>query len=80
MSDRWALQRAKYMTEYEYAVVGILEGWNATLAVLEHYLPAFFQGASQRYWSKGEQQMKYLVHSAETFSQLHVCGIRRWGC
>ena len=43
------------MAEYEYAVVGILEGWNATLAVLEHFVPAFFQGARQRYWSEGNE-------------------------
>ncbi|KAA0203194.1 hypothetical protein HAZT_HAZT005820 [Hyalella azteca] len=40
-----------YTAEYEYSVVGVLEEWNATLAVLQHYLPAFFQGALQRYWS-----------------------------
>uniref|UniRef100_A0A6A7GCH2 Heparan sulfate 2-O-sulfotransferase pipe-like n=1 Tax=Hirondellea gigas TaxID=1518452 RepID=A0A6A7GCH2_9CRUS len=49
--ERWALQRAKFMVEYEYSVVGVLEEWNNTLAVLEHYLPAFLQGATQRYWS-----------------------------
>lgn len=51
LGEKWALQRAKYMAEYEYSVVGILENFNETLGVLEHYLPAFFQGARQRYWS-----------------------------
>ncbi|KAK4294416.1 hypothetical protein Pmani_032957 [Petrolisthes manimaculis] len=52
LGDRWALQMAKYQAEYEYAVVGLTEEWNTTLAVLEHYLPMFFRGARQRYWSQ----------------------------
>lgn len=49
--DRWALQKAKFNAEHEYAVIGLTEHWNTTLAVLEHYLPMFFRGARQRYWS-----------------------------
>ena len=52
--SRAALQRAKYTAEFGYAVVGLAEHWNASLAVLEHYVPAFFTGAHQRYWSQGE--------------------------
>ncbi|XP_076066069.1 heparan sulfate 2-O-sulfotransferase 1-like [Oratosquilla oratoria] len=48
--NTWALQRSKYQLEYEYAAVGILEDWNATLTVFDHYLPLFFQGAPEVYW------------------------------
>lgn len=61
LGDKWALQMAKYQAEYEYAVVGLKEDWNTTLAVLEHYLPMFFRGARQRYWSQGS----LLLHSHE---------------
>ncbi|XP_042868859.1 heparan sulfate 2-O-sulfotransferase pipe-like [Penaeus japonicus] len=48
--NSWALQKAKFNAEYEYSVVGLVEHWNMTLAVLEHFLPSFFQGVQQRYW------------------------------
>ena len=38
--------------EKHYAVVGILEELNKTLTVLEHYVPRFFKGALNTYWSK----------------------------
>lgn len=47
-----ALERAKRAVEENYAVVGVLEEMNTTLAVLEHYVPRFFEGASDVYWSK----------------------------
>ncbi|XP_069157584.1 heparan sulfate 2-O-sulfotransferase pipe [Procambarus clarkii] len=52
LGNKWALQKAKFHAEYEYSVVGLAEHWNTTLGVLEHYLPMFFQGARQRYWSQ----------------------------
>ncbi|XP_023349650.1 uronyl 2-sulfotransferase [Eurytemora carolleeae] len=42
-----ALQKAKYNIEHEYSVVGILENFNASLAVLEAFIPGFFAGASK---------------------------------
>lgn len=48
--NSWALQKAKFNAEYEYSVIGLVEHWNTTLAVLEHFLPSFFQGVQQRYW------------------------------
>ena len=40
--------------ESHYAVVGVLEDLNKTLTVLEHYVPRFFKGALNTYWSKFE--------------------------
>lgn len=51
--SRWALQRAKFIIEHEYAVVGILERMNQTLAVLERYIPRFFSGAQHTYYDQG---------------------------
>ena len=44
-----ALKRAKSNVEKYFAVVGILEKWNESLEVLEHYVPAFFKGATGAY-------------------------------
>lgn len=46
------MQKAKENVEKYYAVVGVLEELNMTLTVLEHYLPKFFAGALDVYWSK----------------------------
>ena len=43
---------AKENVEKHYAVVGVLEELNKTLTVLEHYVPRFFKGAKDVYWSK----------------------------
>ncbi|KAK4315513.1 hypothetical protein Pmani_013274 [Petrolisthes manimaculis] len=48
--DMRALLRAKEVVEREWAVVGVLEEWNNTLHVLHHYIPRFFEGASQLYY------------------------------
>lgn len=47
-----ALQRAKKAVEQHYAVVGVLEDLNTTLTVLENYIPRYFEGAADVYWSK----------------------------
>ena len=47
-----ALRKAKENVEKHYAVVGVLEELNKTLTVLEHYVPRFFKGAKDVYWSK----------------------------
>ncbi|KAL1451079.1 hypothetical protein WDU94_003373 [Cyamophila willieti] len=44
-----ALERAKLAVEKHYAVVGVLEDFNATLTVMENYIPRFFAHASQIY-------------------------------
>ena len=53
--SRWALQRAKFIIEHEYSVVGILDKMNETLQVLESYIPRFFAGSSKIYYSRGER-------------------------
>lgn len=47
-----ALERAKRSVEKHYAVVGVLEDFNVTLTVFEHYIPKFFKGASNVYYGK----------------------------
>ncbi|KAF7995439.1 hypothetical protein HCN44_006546 [Aphidius gifuensis] len=47
-----ALERAKLSVEKHYAVVGVLEDVNATLTVLENYIPQFFEGAKELYWDE----------------------------
>ncbi len=46
------MKKAKENVEKHYAVVGVLEELNMTLTVLEHYVPRFFKGALDTYWSK----------------------------
>ena len=46
------MRRAMHNVEQHYAVVGVLEDLNKTLTVLEHYVPRFFKGALNTYWSK----------------------------
>jgi len=45
-SDPMVLQVAKYNLEHRFSVVGVMEHYNISIAVLEAYLPAFFRGAS----------------------------------
>ena len=52
LNTEFALRKAKENVEKHYAVVGVLEEMNKTLTVLEHYLPRFFKGAKDVYWSK----------------------------
>ena len=49
------MRKAKENVERHYAVVGVLEELNKTLTVLEHYVPRFFKGALDVYWSKFKQ-------------------------
>ncbi|CAB3377048.1 Hypothetical predicted protein [Cloeon dipterum] len=53
-----ALQRAKAAVERHYAVVGVLEDFNKTLSVFEHYIPRFFRGASEVYWEASHSLSK----------------------
>lgn len=47
-----AMRKAMENVEKHYAVVGVLEDLNKTLTVLEHYIPRFFNGAKDVYYSK----------------------------
>jgi len=44
-----SIERAKFAVENEYAVVGILEDIETSLAVFEKYIPQFFAGATEIY-------------------------------
>ena len=46
------MKKAKENVEKHYAVVGLLEDLNKTLTVLEHYVPRFFKGALDTYYSE----------------------------
>jgi hypothetical protein len=46
------MRKAKENVEKHYAVVGVLEELNKTLTVLEHYVPRFFKGAKDVYYSE----------------------------
>ena len=54
MNSPWALQQAKENVEKYYSVVGILEDLPLSLQVLEHLLPRFFAGASERQPNQSE--------------------------
>lgn len=51
-NTKGALERAKYAVETQYAVVGVLEDMNTTLAVFEKYIPRFFAGATEIYYNE----------------------------
>ena len=53
------MRKAKENVEKHYAVVGVLEELNKTLTVLEHYVPRFFKGAKDVYWSKYNIHIKF---------------------
>ena len=48
-----ALQKAKHNVDKNFAVVGLLEHMEETMAVLEHNLPRFFTGAGEAYRQQG---------------------------
>ncbi len=49
LGSDWALAKAKENIEKWYLVVGILEDFNGTLAILEDKLPRFFRNATTLY-------------------------------
>ena len=53
-----ALNLAKENVEKHYAVVGVLEEMNKTLTVLEHYVPRFFKGARDVYYSELQNDLR----------------------
>jgi len=50
-----ALQKAKHNVDTNFAVVGLLEHLNETLAVLEHKLPRFFKGVQTLFKAQGSE-------------------------
>ncbi len=51
-NEDYPLQQAKYNVERYYSVVGVLEDMNKTLTVLDAYVPRFFKGVKDVYWSE----------------------------
>lgn len=62
--SREGLNRAMQVVEKDFAVVGILEDWDKTLAVLEHYIPRYFKGATKMYQGKTLQNLLNLMNDA----------------
>ena len=50
--SRAGLERAQRNVAEQYAVVGLLEEWAATLAVLEALVPRFFANATAKYFGQ----------------------------
>ena len=63
-----AMKKAMENVEKHYAVVGILEELNKTLTVLEHYVPRFFKGALNTYWSKRDITIQLMYRSILNYS------------
>ena len=63
------MRKAKENVEKHYAVVGVLEELNKTLTVLEHYVPRFFKGAKDVYWSEYSSYLSILT----IFLRLLIC-------
>ena len=57
------MRKAKENVEKHYAVVGVLEELNKTLTVLEHYVPRFFKGAKDVYYSKNKKWELFMFSS-----------------
>ena len=60
--------------EQQYAVVGLVEDWDTSLAVMERLVPRFFTGAPAIY--RGEPELcsvrsTYLEYRCNIFPKLH---------
>ena len=68
-NNQRALQEAKLNIERSYSVVGVMEQMEKSLHVMEHYMPRYFNGASDIYtnWSKVNSNQ----HSAQNTAQRH---------
>ena len=51
LGDKWAMERAKENVRTFYTVVGVMEDFDKTLAVLENKLPDFFGGVIDLYFN-----------------------------
>ena len=62
-----ALEITKSNVERYYAVVGVLEKWQDTLKVLEHYVPLFFKDVRKVYKTMlKEQPVNQNTHKPKT--------------
>ena len=61
------MRKAMENVEKHYAVVGVLEDLNKTLTVLEHYIPRFFKGAKDVYYSKCVISTRNIFHIPNFF-------------
>ena len=62
------MRKAMENVEKHYAVVGVLEDLNKTLTVLEHYIPRFFKGAKDVYYSKCVNLAENICNTFSVFS------------
>ena len=61
--SRAALQEAMRAVERQYAVVGVLEDWDVSLAVMERLVPRFFAGAAAIYRGSSRGAAAPSVHA-----------------
>ena len=50
-SSDWSFQMAKYNTDRWFPVVGVVEYWNETFALVENRFPSYFQGIKDFYYN-----------------------------
>lgn len=70
------MQRAKRNVENYYSVIGTWEETNITLTVLEHYIPRFFAGATEAYYSNLTFYIflfteEYMLHTIHMY--IYIC-------
>ena len=63
-----ALRKAKDNVEKHYTVVGVLEDFNKTLSVFEHYIPKIFKGSMNIYRSRNNNNGR-----PEKFKCSNIC-------
>ena len=69
------MRKAKDNVEKHYTVVGVLEDFNKTLAVLEHYVPRIFKGSLNVYWGRhdiSKMRLKSTKVFREGYQNLNV--------
>jgi len=75
-SSRAALQKAKKNLETRYSVVGVMEWFNASLSVLENYLPRWFRGAADNLYRVSRKQYNHVPHQQPSKNAKKVLGER----
>ena len=60
-NSAWALNTAKSNIERHYSVVGVLEEMNATLDVMEAFMPEYYRDARALYYGNQESEPLNIV-------------------
>ena len=65
-----ALQRAKTVVETQYSVVGVVEERNLSLALMEAYLPRWFQGVFNHLNFEA-----FVFYKVSVFNSINFCSV-----